>query len=125
MNRQREIVFIASKIKKIENQKIFAFNNRPGFLLGNEINCSVFHRDWEAQAFLAFEPIFDQWTISDLTCFVKPSVYYSKDYHGLWLCVSPDKRSVNRFSPFKYAVKSGDEIKVSETVINVSFEYRF
>jgi hypothetical protein len=124
MNRLKEIVFVVSKTKKIENQKLFAFNNRVGFLLGNEISCSVFHRDSEAQAFLAYDAMFDVWTVSDLTCFLKPSVCYGKDYHGLWICVSPDKRSVNRFSPIMYAIKSGDEIKISETVMSVNFEYR-
>jgi len=124
MNRQREVVFAVSKRKKIENNKLFAFTNRAGFLLGNEINCSVYHRDWEAQAFLAYEPLFDKWSVSDLTCYLKPSAFYSKDYHGLWMCVSPDKRSVNRFSSIQYAVKSGDEIKISETVISVGFDYR-
>ena len=124
MNRNQEFIFAVSKTKKIENQKLFSFNNRAGFLLGNEITCSVYNRDWEAQAFLAYDVYFDKWLVSDLTCFVKPSIFYAKDFHGLWMCVCPDKRSINRFSPSKYPVRTGDEIKISETVMTVNLEYR-
>lgn len=124
MNRNREFIFAVSKKQKIENQKLFAFNYRAGFLLGNEVNCSVFNRDWEAQTFLSFDVFFEKWIVSDLTCFLKPIIYYSKDYHGLWMCISPDKRTINRFSPRKYPVKTGDEIKISETIMTVNLEYK-
>jgi len=124
MNRNREFIFAISKKQKIVNQKLFAFNYRAGFLLGNDVNCSVSNRDWEAQTFLTFDVFFEKWILSDLTCFLKPIIYYSKDYHGLWMCISPDKRSINRFSPQKYPVKTGDEIKISETIMTVNLEYK-
>lgn len=121
MNRNQEYILVASKKKKIKNSKLFAFNYRPGFLLGNEIFCSVMNRDWEAHAFVSYDPYFDKWIISDVTNFTKPNIYYAKDYHGLWICISPDKKSSNRYNCCQYYVKSGDEIKVSETVMKVLF----
>ena len=124
MNRNQEFLFVYSKNKKIENKKNFCFNYKSGFLLGNETTCSVLNREWESQVFLNFDQFFKKWTISDITNFLKPNIFYSQDYHNLWICISPDKRSSNRFSGYMYPVKTGDEIKISETVMKVNFEYK-
>ena len=66
---------------------------------------------WNNFIFIGFNISFEKWYLSDVTKFVKPEIFYSEDYHGLWNCVSNDKRNESRFEAKEYLVKKGDELK--------------
>jgi hypothetical protein len=121
MNRCNEFLFFVEKNCNIENKRSFSFNFIKGFLIGNNSK-SCYHFNSESEAFIYYHNLQNSWMISDLTKFLNPTLYNSDDYHGLWIGVSNDKKQNNRFQSKLFYVKSGDEIKVSETVMKIQIE---
>jgi len=121
MNRCNEILLIFDTNSKFVNKKSFSFNYIKGFLLGNNSRscCQI---NSEVDSFIYYHNLHNSWMISDLTKFLNPEVYYSDDYHSLWMCISKDKKLNNRFQPNKFYLKSDDEIKISETVMKIQIE---
>jgi hypothetical protein len=111
MTRPNDAIFVYWK-----GDPCFEFNHMPGFLVGNDNTCSYIIESEGYGLIYCYQGV---WMISDLTKFIRPNVYYSHSYYGLWQCVSLDKSINHRWGPRKFEVKSGDEIKVSETVFKV------
>jgi hypothetical protein len=119
MNRVHEAIFFMNT-KQVHN-KVFSFNNMEGYLLGNTQRCQ-YTMNTESEIFIYYSKVNDGWMMSDLTKFTNPEIYVSDDYHGVWGCISPDKKNEHRFKPKPYEIRSDDQIKISETVFKVKIE---
>lgn len=123
MNRVNDVLFFIHKEGVTENKRSFSFNYIKGFLIGGNPKSSVnVHMNCDTDSFLYYNSSLSKWIITDLTKFLNPNVYYSEEYHGLWVGTSYDKKFSNRFTPKRHYVQSEDEIKVSETVMKLMIE---
>jgi hypothetical protein len=121
MNRINDVLFFSNYREEPKNLKSFSFNLIRGYLIGSHPQ-AAYNMNSEVEAFLYFNQKLGKWCLTDLTKFLNPQIFHSTDYFGLWVGISEDKKSQNRYTPKLFQVKSGDEIKVSETVMKLELE---
>ena len=106
--------------EEIEGLKEFYLGFHPLCHIAVDLTCC------RSCAAFKWDPKLRTWCVKDVTIQVTntdmmtwKSVIY-EDY-GLWLSVSKEKGEDQRFKPMKRVINSGDQLKVSATVLKVSW----
>lgn len=117
MNRVYDSIYLMDR-NFTNPKKSFTFNYLSGYLFGMNTK-SCLHLNTESDYFIYYESKNDKWMITDLTKFLNPEIFSSKDYHGIWRCLCSDKKLSSRFNSERVQIQSNDELKISETVMSL------
>jgi hypothetical protein len=115
MNRVNDSLYLMKKTES-HSFKSFSFNYLTGYLFGMH-NKSCMQLNTESDYFIYYD--YNRWMLTDLTKYLNPDIYFSKDYHGIWKCLCSDKKLSSRFTSQLERIYSNDEIKISETVMSL------
>ena len=107
---------------EVKQQIIVGFNNYDSntlidncCLVGSIDNVKI-GIDAKSVQKISFDLEKQRWLIQDLTC-----DYYNTNGYGLWRSLSDYKFTNQRYSPKNYELENGDELKLSETIIRISW----
>ena len=125
MNRTQMIILVDSWEATL-NPNTLSINCQKGFLLGKNIRRCVYSTLMDCDVFVFYSYSGKEWAIWDVTNITEEKKSESnEDKFGLWICTAEDKKLCNRFKNMSrgFQVRSGDQIRISETVLEV--EYKF